>query len=1124
MFFQNVFATEYFVSVSGDDKNNGLTEKTAWRTITYAATKAVAGDTVWIKAGDYGTEYVVVRNSGTQGKPILFIGYKNSTGDITSLYFTYSPGKSLNSVEMPLLDGKNRGQGTGFNMKGKSYIHIKNLQITNYKELLGATGSNNSLIERLIAANAGVSDATAVNFDGSGNHHNVLRNCIVMNATDRAIAMGGNNNLVENCKTYADQDDIGSDGRSMDYHVFLTGSNNIIRGHYAEHVGNLKHTGHGLVLKGNGIPTENNLIEDCDVVNINGSIEFRHRSVKNNTARNIRIRGINSSAPGGFHFRDGAGFNIVENCTVKNIKGSNGTISFYDSVEDGGTQWAGNDNIIRNCIFENSDLGIKIGSSSTQTYSTIYNNKILNCTFINIKDLCRIYTTSTNKNNVIENSIISNVKNLYFNNYNSPGWTQGYNNYFNNGFEKPAGTGNISSDPLFEDQVKGNYRLKSTSKLIDAGKNVESVKTDYDGKKRPSGSSHDIGAYEYQGGGTGNTIKADAGKDQNICAGSSAILTASGGSSYKWSTGATSKSITVNPTSTTTYSVTVSDGANSGTDEVIVTVNALPVAKAGADVTIEAGQSTTLSASGGDTYLWSTGETTASITVKPASSTIYEVKVNKNGCESSDSVKVTVNSTSVGTGIVADAGKDVSICSGSSAVLTASGGSVYTWSNGSSGNTLIVSPDKTTTYTVTVSDGVNTATDDVIVTVHTLPVANAGADVSVEEGQSTTLTASGGDTYLWSTGETTESITVKPDSSTNYEVTVTSGGCSSTDIVTVSVNASAPPANNIAADAGRDIVICKGNSAVLTASGGTSYIWSKGEKTKSIVVSPEKTTTYSVTVFDGSGSDTADVTVYVTDLPVANAGNDITIESGDRAVLTASGGDNYTWSTGETTKEITVSPLATTTYEVIVGKNGCESTDKVQVTVKEVPPAAANAGFDITICKGESIILKGDGGATYSWSNGASAQDITVSPTRTTTYTLTTNRGGTTSSDEVIVTVINCDLNNGVNNSVSNAPGNTEASNPSDQDDELVLNKADFEFTVYPNPTEGKLNVQTNIPIYNFNLVLMNINGNVIYSDEMDATEDGINKEIDLSGFAKGVYLLQLYNAEESYVKKVMVI
>ena len=405
-----------------------------------------------------------------------------------------------------------------------------------------------------------------------------------------------------------------------------------------------------------------------------------------------------------------------------------------------------------------------------------------------------------------------------------------------------------------------------------------------------------------------------------------------------------------------------------------------------------------------------------------------------------------------------------------------------------------------------------------------LPLADAGTDVTIESGQSTTLTATGGDTYLWSNGATTASITVNPTVTTTYEVTVNKNGCTSKDTVTVTVNdASAPPAT-VTADAGKDQTICAGSSATLTASGGSVYKWSTGATTKSITVSPGVTTTYSVTVSEGSVSDTDEVLVTVNPLPIADAGSNKTIELGQSVELSATGGNTYLWSTGETTQSITVKPDKSTIYSVTVNQNGCSSSDSVQVTVNVPPPADANAGSDMTICKGESITLNGDGGATYSWSTGATSQNITVSPNRTTTYTLTANRGGTTSTDEVIVTVINCDLNNGVNNSVSGTTGNTATTNPTDQDDEQVLNKADFELTVYPNPTEGKLNVQTTVPIYNFNLVLMNINGNVIYSDEMDAAEDGINKEIDLSGFAKGVYLLQLYNAEESYVKKVIVI
>ncbi|GAA3622474.1 LamG-like jellyroll fold domain-containing protein [Flavivirga jejuensis] len=139
-------------------------------------------------------------------------------------------------------------------------------------------------------------------------------------------------------------------------------------------------------------------------------------------------------------------------------------------------------------------------------------------------------------------------------------------------------------------------------------------------------------------------VVANAGADVTICEGDSTILTASGGTTYLWNTGATTASITVSPVSTTTYSVTVSDGVTSDNDDVIVTVNTLPTADAGSDVTINNGDSTTLTATGGGTYLWSTGATTASIAVSPIATTTYTVTVTQNGCSSDDDVIVTVNS------------------------------------------------------------------------------------------------------------------------------------------------------------------------------------------------------------------------------------------------------------------------------------------------------------------------------------------------------------------------------------------------------------------------------------------------------------------------------------------------
>ncbi|MBT8258758.1 MAG: hypothetical protein KJO49_09830, partial [Bacteroidia bacterium] len=417
--------------------------------------------------------------------------------------------------------------------------------------------------------------------------------------------------------------------------------------------------------------------------------------------------------------------------------------------------------------------------------------------------------------------------------------------------------------------------------------------------------------------------QVNAGLDVEICEGESTVLTATGGVSYQWNTGETTASITVTPTQTTTYTVTgTDDSGNETTDDVTVFLNPLPSAGAGNDITICQGETTTLTATGGESYLWNTGQTTASINVSPNSTTTYSVTVTENNCESSDSVTVTVLDP-----ITADAGQNVSICEGGSVTLSASGGTSYQWSNGQSSQTISVSPSVTTTYTVTVSENGCSDTDQVTVTVNPLPTANAGPDVTINYGSSATLTASGGTSYLWNTGETTPTISVSPTSDTTYSVTTSENGCEDIDYVTVFVDL------NVTADAGPDATICQGETTVLTASGGENYEWSTGETTQSISVSPNVSTTYTVIATTGNVSDTDDVIVNVNPIPSANAGPDVSIINGDSTVLTATGGNNYSWSTGETTQSITVSPGQTTTYSVTVELNGCESSDDVIVTV-----------------------------------------------------------------------------------------------------------------------------------------------------------------------------------------------
>ena len=563
-------------------------------------------------------------------------------------------------------------------------------------------------------------------------------------------------------------------------------------------------------------------------------------------------------------------------------------------------------------------------------------------------------------------------------------------------------------------------------------------------------------------------VIAEAGEDVTICNGESTTLNASGGVTYSWNTGDTGSQLIVSPTVTTTYTVTVEDDYGyTDTDTVTITVNEIPNITVNDDVFVMIGNSATLTASGANSYSWSTGETTASITVTPDVTTTYTViGYSENGCQITADVLVTVVEE-----LNANAGEDASICIGESITLSASGGVTYVWNTGATGTSPTFSPTETTTYTVTVTDGFgNSDSDDVTITVNPLPTAYAGEDQSVCAGESVTLSASGGDSYLWSTGATSATITVNPTEDTIYTVEVISNNCSDTDEVAVFTNegpnislsgnstifsgdfitlvatggetylwSTGQTSNSITvnpeetttytvtgyssigcsttaevtvtvipeliANAGNDVTICSGESVTLNASGGISYTWNTGDTGTSPTFSPTQTTTYTVTVSDVFGNlDSDSVTVTVNELPNISLSADITIIEGENTVLTVNGADTYLWNTGETASSITVSPTTTTTYSVTGFSNGCETTDEVTVTV--IPEVIANAGNDVAICFGESVTLNASGGTNYSWNTGDTGSSPTFSPTQTTTYTVTVSDNfGNSDTDSVTVTV-----------------------------------------------------------------------------------------------------------------------
>ena len=443
-------------------------------------------------------------------------------------------------------------------------------------------------------------------------------------------------------------------------------------------------------------------------------------------------------------------------------------------------------------------------------------------------------------------------------------------------------------------------------------------------------------------------------------------LTASGGDSYLWSTGETTATIDV--TTPDTYSVTVTgtNGCSDVTSVVITQDIALPMPvitnNTGANELTCNLTSINLTASGGDSYLWSTGETTATIDITTPDT--YSVTVTgPNGCEDTTSLVITQDISLPIPVIANNTGATQLDCNVTSINLTASGGDNYLWSTGATTATIDVTTPNTYSVTVTGANGCEDTTSLVITEDISLPIPvitnNAGTTELNCDVTSINLSASGGDTYLWSTGATTATIDVTtPDT---YSVTVTgANGCEDVTSIVITQDLN-PPVPVITNNTGTTELNCNITTINLTASNGVSYLWSTGATTASInVTTPD---TYSVTVTGANGcSDEASLSITQdinqTDPPVS-AGDQSECELFPIQTLTASAtvgaGETLVWYDAATGGNIVADPslniVGAITYYATArdNLNGCESVFRVPVTLEIIDaPVAPVSGGDIT--------------------------------------------------------------------------------------------------------------------------------------------------------------------------------
>ncbi len=591
----------------------------------------------------------------------------------------------------------------------------------------------------------------------------------------------------------------------------------------------------------------------------------------------------------------------------------------------------------------------------------------------------------------------------------------------------------------------------------------------------------------------GAPIVAVANPSTPICQGGSVVFNVSGVSTYTWNDGSNVTTRTVSPTSNTSYTVTGTNASGCTTSSVLtVTVNTgVPVLSINTSTnSVCLGKTVTLTASGAFSYTW-TGGPVNGVSFTPSITSSYVV-TGANGCGTSTAL----TSVTVAPLAVTVLSSPTVVCAGSTSTLTAAAAATsYSWfpiSNTTA--SMVVSPQISTVYTVAVSDG--TCAGIGTVAVNALPVPTVAALPTVTtvcSGMPVSLSASGGISYTWTPGNLSgASVTVAPNVPTSYQV-IGSNSLGCTALANVAVITNPSPTLNIVPSTN---LICAGDPVNITVSGASTYTWDSGANTTSINVNPIVSTVYTVTGVTNSCSSTGTVGISVFIPTVAVSGN-TSICNGQTATLTASGGNNYTWSNGFTSTVVLVNPTNSTTYSVaaLTSSSGinCPSSASIQVTVKPNPTVTAVASRS-AMCKGENNAITVSGASTYSWSTGATTTSIAVTSSLVTimNYSVTgTSSLGCSSTASIAVKINSCtDLK------------------------ELNLNNNSV--LVYPNPSKGDLNVSAESDM---KLSIVNEIGQVIMTFTLDQSN---NRKLVVSDLANGVYFLISQNPADGVRERIV--
>lgn len=402
---------------------------------------------------------------------------------------------------------------------------------------------------------------------------------------------------------------------------------------------------------------------------------------------------------------------------------------------------------------------------------------------------------------------------------------------------------------------------------------------------------------------------------------------------------------------------------------------------------------------------------------------------------------------------------------------------------------------------------------------NTLTTVNAGPDLYACNGGPVTLTGTGALNYTWSPNIANGS-SFTPSINQTYTLTgFDANGCSAWDQTNVLLE-------QFSIDAGQDLTLCAGDSAVLTATGATNIIWDNNDVSNGIPFFPLNSGYITAFATSPNGCLATDsVLLTINPAPIIDAGQDYFTCPGDSITLNASGGINLLWN-GAISNDTTFVPTASATY-IVTGQSslGCTGSDTLEVFYGTFPDL--DAGPDQAVCFGDEVILYGTGGIFMYWSNNI-ADSIPFVPQVSATYVLTgASPEGCVATDSVFVSVSDASSNTITAAAIDSYTLNGQTYTASGTYTQLLTNAAgcdslitlnltlDFteiqethvqNWTVYPNPAHDFIFIDVDPEQIGHYMVLFDAFGRTIFETIISKNEMQFN----LQELTNGMYLLKI--------------